>query len=112
VLLLIDPNDQYMNLYLATSVVGRLAVGDEARILLDALPGQPLPAKISFVAAKSQFTPKEVETRDERQKLGFPIKLPLTQPHRRPLIRRRQKPRTPLLRPAMRQPGLQSNIGG
>ncbi len=80
VLLLIDPNDQYMNLYLAASVAGRLAVGDEARILLDALPRQPLPAKISFVAAKSQFTPKEVETRDERQKLVFRVKLRLTQP--------------------------------
>ncbi|WP_339501864.1 efflux RND transporter periplasmic adaptor subunit [Pseudomonas silesiensis] len=80
VLLLIDPNDQYMNLYLAASVAGRLAVGDEARILLDALPGQPLPAKISFVAAKSQFTPKEVETRDERQKLVFRVKLHLTRP--------------------------------
>lgn len=80
VLLLIDPNDQYMNLYLAASVAGRLAVGDEARILLDALPDQPLPAKISFVAAKSQFTPKEVETRDERQKLVFRVKLHLTHP--------------------------------
>ncbi|OLF51229.1 HlyD family secretion protein [Pseudomonas chlororaphis] len=80
VLLLIDPNDQYMNLYLSASVTGRLAVGSEARILLDALPDQPLPAKISFVAAKSQFTPKEVETRDERQKLVFRVKLRLTQP--------------------------------
>ncbi|QJC82323.1 HlyD family secretion protein [Pseudomonas umsongensis] len=80
VLLLIDPHDQYMNLYLAASVAGRLAVGDEARILLDALPDQPLPAKISFVAAKSQFTPKEVETRDERQKLVFRVKLRLTRP--------------------------------
>ncbi|AZD05156.1 MULTISPECIES: HlyD family secretion protein [Pseudomonas] len=80
VLLLIDPSDQYMNLYLSASVTGRLAVGSEARILLDALPDQPLPAKISFVAAKSQFTPKEVETRDERQKLVFRVKLRLTQP--------------------------------
>ncbi|WP_025130922.1 HlyD family secretion protein [Pseudomonas sp. PH1b] len=80
VLLLIDPNDQYMNLYLPTSVTGRLTVGDESRILLDALPNQPLPAKISFVAAKSQFTPKEVETRDERQKLVFRVKVRLTQP--------------------------------
>jgi len=80
VLLLIDPNDQYMNLYLSASVVGRLAVGDEARVLLDALPDKPLPAKISFVAGKSQFTPKEVETRDERQKLVFRVKLRLTQP--------------------------------
>ncbi|KAA5835549.1 biotin/lipoyl-binding protein [Pseudomonas chlororaphis] len=80
VLLLIDPSDQYMNLYLSASVTGRLVVGSEARILLDALPDQPLPAKISFVAAKSQFTPKEVETRDERQKLVFRVKLRLTQP--------------------------------
>ncbi|MCT8946435.1 HlyD family secretion protein [Pseudomonas iridis] len=79
-LLLIDPNDQYMNLYLSASVAGRLAVGDEARVLLDALPEKPLPAKISFVAGKSQFTPKEVETRDERQKLVFRVKLRLTQP--------------------------------
>ncbi|KAF0864819.1 HlyD family secretion protein [Pseudomonas sp. LD120] len=80
VLLLIDPNDQYMNLYLPASVTGRLTVGDESRILLDALPEQTLPAKISFVAAKSQFTPKEVETRDERQKLVFRVKVRLTQP--------------------------------
>jgi len=80
VLLLIDPNDQYMNLYLPASVTGRLTVGSEARILLDALPQQALPARISFVAAKSQFTPKEVETRDERQKLVFRVKLRLTQP--------------------------------
>jgi len=80
VLLLIDPNDQYMNLYLSASVTGRLAVGDDARVLLDALPDHPLPAKISFVAAKSQFTPKEVETRDERQKLVFRVKLRLTDP--------------------------------
>jgi len=79
-LLLIDPNDQYMNVYLPASTTGRLAVGDEARVLLDALPDHPLPAKISFVAAKSQFTPKEVETRDERQKLVFRVKLRLTDP--------------------------------
>lgn len=80
VLLLIDPSDQYMNLYLPASVTGRLTVGAEARILLDALPDRPLPARISFVAAKSQFTPKEVETRDERQKLVFRVKLKLTEP--------------------------------
>ncbi|NUT83086.1 HlyD family secretion protein [Pseudomonas brassicacearum] len=84
VLLMIDPNDQYMNLYLPASVAGKLTVGDEARLLLDALPERPLPAKVSFVAAKSQFTPKEVETRDERQKLVFRVKVRLTQPGEMP----------------------------
>jgi HlyD family secretion protein len=78
--MMIDPSDQYMNLYLPASVVGKLTVGADARIVLDALPDQALPAKITFVAAKSQFTPKEVETRDERQKLVFRVKLRLTDP--------------------------------
>lgn len=80
VLLLIDSNDLYMNLYLPAAQAGALTMGDDARVLLDALPEQPLPAKVSFVAAKSQFTPKEVETRDERQKLVFRVKLRLTEP--------------------------------
>ena len=54
--------------------------GESFLAVLDALPERPLPAKISFVAAKSQFTPKEVETRDERQKLVFRVKLRLTEP--------------------------------
>ncbi|MGE6820687.1 HlyD family secretion protein [Pseudomonas soli] len=80
VLMLIDPSDQYMNLYLPAATTGRLTVGDQARIVLDALPEQALPAKIAFVAAKAQFTPKQVETRDERQKLVFRVKLRLTEP--------------------------------
>lgn len=80
VFLLIDPSDQYMNVYLPSAVAGRLAAGDEARIVLDALREQPLPAQVAFVAAKAQFTPKEVETRDERQKLVFRVKLRLTDP--------------------------------
>ncbi|NLY12313.1 MAG: biotin/lipoyl-binding protein [Gammaproteobacteria bacterium] len=80
VFLLIDPSDQYMNVYLPSAVAGRLAANDEARIVLDALREQPLPAQVAFVAAKAQFTPKEVETRDERQKLVFRVKLRLTDP--------------------------------
>ena len=80
VFLMIDPSDQYMNVYLPSAVAGRLAAADQARIVLDALPEQPLPAEVAFVAAKAQFTPKEVETRDERQKLVFRVKLRLTDP--------------------------------
>ncbi|KXG83086.1 HlyD family secretion protein [Pseudomonas mosselii] len=80
VLMLIDPSDQYMNLYLPAATTGRLTVGDQARIVLDALPDKALPAKVAFVAAKAQFTPKQVETRDERQKLVFRVKLRLTEP--------------------------------
>lgn len=76
IFLMINPADQYMNVYLPTTVAGKLVVGDDARIVLDALD-QPLPAKVQFIALKSQFTPKEVETFNERQKLVFRVKLRL-----------------------------------
>lgn len=80
VLVLIDLHDQYMNLYLPAATVGKLTLGDEAKIVLDALPGQQLPARITFIEDKSQFTPKEVETQDERQKLVFRVKARLISP--------------------------------
>lgn len=70
----VDLSDVYMNFFLPSDDAGRVAIGDEARIRLDAYPGIPIPAKITFVADTAQFTPKTVETRDERQKLMFRVK--------------------------------------
>lgn len=70
-----DMTDVDMSIYLPTAEAGKLAVGSPARIVLDALPGQPLPARVVFVAPHSQFTPKEVETRNEREKLMFRVKV-------------------------------------
>ena len=50
-------------------------VRSDARIVLDALPATPIPARVSFVAAEAQFTPKAVETRSERDKLMFRVKV-------------------------------------
>ena len=52
-----------------------MTIGDEARIVLDPVPDCIIPAKVSFVAADAQFTPKTVETKDERAKLMFRLKL-------------------------------------
>jgi HlyD family secretion protein len=72
---ILDLTDVYMTVFLPAADAGRLAVGDEARIILDPVPDYVIPAKISFVAADAQFTPKTVETTDERAKLMFRIKL-------------------------------------
>ncbi len=74
-LTLVDLSDMYMTLYLPTEKAGQVAVNSEARIVLDALAGQVIPARVSFVAAKAQFTPREVETRTEREKLMFRVKV-------------------------------------
>ncbi|WP_274571213.1 HlyD family secretion protein [Neisseria leonii] len=75
---LIDPADVYMNIFLPNPVVGRLKVGDEARIVPDGAE-MVLPAQIRFIAAEAQFTPKAVETRSEREKLMFKVKLQVPQ---------------------------------
>ena len=75
VITLLDLTDVYMTIFLPTSEAGRLAYGAEARIQLDAAPEYMIPASVSFVAANAQFTPKEVETRSEREKLMFRVKV-------------------------------------
>lgn len=72
---LIDPTDVFMTVFLPTSEAGRLSIGADARIVLDAVPEIAIPAKVSFVASRAQFTPRQVETADERAKLMFRVKL-------------------------------------
>lgn len=75
VLTILDLTDVYMTLFLPAGEAGRVTVGGEARLVLDPIPQFVVPAKVSFVAADAQFTPKTVETSDERAKLMFRIKL-------------------------------------
>ncbi len=75
VLTVLDLSDVYMTIFLPSEKAGRLAIGDEARIILDAAPDQVVPATVSFVSDRAQFTPKEVETQSEREKLMFRVKL-------------------------------------
>ena len=75
VVTLLDTSDVYMTFFLPTTEAGRVAIGADARIVLDARPELPVPAKVSFVSPTAQFTPKEVETRSEREKLMFRVKV-------------------------------------
>ncbi len=75
VLTVLELTDVYMTIFSPTSLAGRLNVGAEARIIVDAFPQYVVPATISFVAPRSQFTPKEVETKTEREKLMFRVKV-------------------------------------
>ncbi len=75
VLTLLDLSDVYMTIFLPTAEVGRVIVGSDARIILDAISQYVIPAQVSFVAAEAQFTPRAVETRSEREKLMFRVKV-------------------------------------
>ena len=75
VVTVLDLTDVYMTIFLPTRQAGLAFVGNEARIVLDAAPRFVIPAHVSFVADDAQFTPREVETRSERDKLMFRVKI-------------------------------------
>lgn len=72
---MLDISYVYMDIYLPTLEAGKIKVGTDARILLDAYPNTPITAKVSFIASQAQFTPKTVETQSERDKLMFRIRV-------------------------------------
>ncbi len=74
VLTLVNLADIYMEIFLPAAKAHLVSIGSEARIKLDVLD-VAIPAKVSFISPKSQFTPKQVETPSERDKLMFRVKV-------------------------------------
>jgi HlyD family secretion protein len=72
---MLDASYVYMDIYLPTAEAGRVRIGSDARIVLDAHSDHVIPAKVVFIARQAQFTPKTVETRQEREKLMFRIRV-------------------------------------
>lgn len=75
ILTLLDLEDVYMEIFLPALEAGRVPLGAEARIVLDVLPDYAIPAEVSFVSPEAQFTPKQVETVEEREKLVFRVRV-------------------------------------
>ena len=72
---ILDIGYVYMDIYLPPVEAGRVKIGTDARILLDAYPNTPIPANVSFIASEAQFTPKMVEVQSEGDKLMFRIRV-------------------------------------
>ena len=72
---LIDLDDISLTIFLPMMEAGRAVVGQDASIVLDAFPNQPMPARVEFISPRAQFTPKTVETKEERTKFVFRLKL-------------------------------------
>jgi HlyD family secretion protein len=72
---MLDTSYVYMDVYLPTLSADKVKIGSDARIVLDAYPDTPIPAKVSFLADQAQFTPKMVETKNDRDKLMFRVRV-------------------------------------
>ena len=71
---LVALTDVYMTFFLPTSVVGKVKIGSDVKLIFDAAPDLPIDAKITYIDPVAQFTPKSVETQVEREKLMFRVK--------------------------------------
>jgi HlyD family secretion protein len=72
---MLDTAYVYMDVFLPTLQAGRVTIGADARVVLDAEPDRPLPAKVTFLADHAQFTPKMVETKSDRDRMMFRVRV-------------------------------------
>jgi HlyD family secretion protein len=74
-LTLVNLDDVYMEIFLPAEQAAKAKIGAEGRITVDYDPNRSVAAFVSFVSPEAQFTPKQVETKSEREKLMFRVKL-------------------------------------
>jgi HlyD family secretion protein len=72
---IVDLDRLYLKVYVPEIQIGKIRLDLPARIHTDAFPDQPVEAMVRYIASKAEFTPKEVQTPDERVKLVYPVKL-------------------------------------
>jgi len=75
VLTLLDLSNIYMTVFLPAGTVGKIAIGAEARLIVEPLPDRAIPGEVSFISSRAQFTPKQVETESERDRMMFRVKV-------------------------------------
>ncbi|MCA9137683.1 MAG: efflux RND transporter periplasmic adaptor subunit [Planctomycetales bacterium] len=72
---LVDLDQLYLQVYVPEPLIGRVRLGLPAKVYSDAYPNQPFDATLRYIASEAEFTPKEVQTKDERVKLVYAVRL-------------------------------------
>lgn len=67
-------------IYLRETEIGRVKLGDAAGVSIDAYPGRTFPGRVIYVSPTAEFTPKNVQTKEERVKLSFAVKIEVDNP--------------------------------
>jgi HlyD family secretion protein len=77
---LVDLSRLHAKVYVAEADLGKVRVGDAARVYTDAFPTRYFEATVAQVSQQAEFTPRDIHMRDERAKLVFAVKLALHNP--------------------------------
>ena len=78
VLSLLDPDDRWVRIYVREDQIGRVHIGMAARIVSDTWPDRVYDGEVVFVGSQAEFTPRNVQTPEERTKLVYPVKVRIT----------------------------------
>jgi HlyD family secretion protein len=76
-LTLSDPGSLFVRVFVPETQIGSVRVGQQATVTPDS-PGEPYTGSVSFIASKAEFTPNNVETKDQRTKLVFEVRVRIT----------------------------------
>lgn len=78
VLTLLDPEDRWVRIYVREDQIGAVQVGMAATIASDTYPDRTYPGEVTFIGSEAEFTPRNVQTTEERIKLVYPVKVRIT----------------------------------
>jgi HlyD family secretion protein len=77
---MVDMNRLYVKVYIPEPDIPKIKLGDPADVSVDAFPGRTFPARVTKIYQQAEFTPKNVETQEERLKLVFGVELSFVRP--------------------------------
>jgi HlyD family secretion protein len=78
VLTLLDPSDRWVRIYVREDQIGAVQIGMAARITSDTYPDRSYDGVVTFIGSEAEFTPRNVQTAEERIKLVYPVKVKIT----------------------------------
>ena len=77
-----DIDHPWLRGYISERQLGRVKLGDKARLTTDSYPGKTYEGKVTFISSEAEFTPKQIQTPEERVKLVYRVKVAVANPHR------------------------------
>jgi HlyD family secretion protein len=80
--LLGDLDHPWIKVYVTATEVGRVTLGAPARILADSFPQQPFRGTVTWIADQAEFTPKNIQTKEERVNLVYAVKITIANAER------------------------------
>lgn len=75
-----DLSKVYVKVYLSPLEIGRIRIGDRVMVSVDSAPGRKFPGRIAYISSKAEFTPKNIQTKEERRRLVFAVKVEIDNP--------------------------------